>query len=130
MKRCKFENCHSIEQVVEFINKSENKAKLAADYAYKAAKENDNLVIEELEVHLEILIEAGAEVDYEEAQLEASQIITLKENLEKMMMDANYSAYVGNKVNYLKVYGKEEYIARCRDTLAAAEEYLQELENK
>ena len=130
MKRCKFENCHSIEQVVEFINESGNKAKLAADYAYEAAKGNDNLVIEELEAQLEILIDAGAKVDYEEAQFEASQMIALKENLEKMMMNANYSIYLGNDVNYLKSYGKEKYIERCRAALAAAEEYLQELESE
>ena len=85
MKRYKFENYYSIEQVVEFINELENKSKLATDYTYEyeSAKENDNLVIEELEAQIEILIDAGAKVDYEEAQFEASQMISLKENLER-----------------------------------------------
>nr|DAY12535.1 MAG TPA: hypothetical protein [Caudoviricetes sp.] len=130
MKRCKFENCHSIEQVVGFINESENKAKLTADYAYKAAKEKDNLNIEELEAQIEILIDSGVNVYYEDAQLEASKMIALKESLEMMMMNVSGSIYLGSDVNYLKAYGKEKYINRCRAAIVAAEEYLQELENE
>lgn len=52
MKRRKFKNCCSIEQVVGLINESENKAKLAADYAngnYRAAIAAVEEYLQELE---------------------------------------------------------------------------------
>lgn len=130
MKLFKFDNCNSVEQVVELINKSIGRAKLAANYAYDVANAKDNLTIEEIEAQLGLLIDAGARVDFEEAQDEATRTLAIKENLEAMMMNVSGSIFLGSDVNYQKAYGKEKYIARCREALAIAAEYLDELENE
>ena len=79
-------NANSLEKVVEIVNAA-NKGKaveyfggaelssgdiLAGHYAYHCAEESDSGVSEdEIEAHLDILKEAGAEFDYNEAREEA-----------------------------------------------------------
>lgn len=94
-------------------------------------EESDSAAFREIEEKLEILINEGKTIDYEEEmKLKELQVIELRGDLEDISMEAIHHAYIQNDVRYLKAYGKERYIARCRIALDAAERCLQELENE
>lgn len=66
------QNAQSLDQVVAVINgggtSSFNNEEIAAQYAWDAAEDNgEGMSTEEIEAHLDVLVEAGAEFDYQEA---------------------------------------------------------------
>lgn len=64
-------NCTSLDQVVELINDDmatdAERFVVAAAYAIDSCEDKDDITIEEIEAHLELLADAGAEFDHNAA---------------------------------------------------------------
>jgi hypothetical protein len=59
---------NTLEQFVAHMNEHDNSGRLAANYALEACEEAGyQQTIENIEGHLDVLFEAGAEFDYNEA---------------------------------------------------------------
>lgn len=105
-------NCNSLDQVVELINDDmatdAERFVVAAAYAIDSCEDQDDITNEELEAHLELLTDAGAEFDSNAAfRFAKANIIGKKEKLIESIDQAESLVDLCESLNNLEEYLKD-----------------------